>query len=54
MKLKDIHAFGRVFDLSVSRAGERLKVEIVRGGKTVQSHFIRKGETLSVDLARES
>lgn len=54
MKLKNVHAFGRVFDLSVARAGERLKVEIVRGGKTVQSHFIRKGETLSVDLARES
>ena len=54
MKLKNVHAFGRVFDLSISRAGERLKVEIVRGGKTVQSHFIKKGETLSVDLARES
>jgi hypothetical protein len=54
MKLKNIHAFGRVFDLSVSRAGERLKVEVVRGGKPVQSHFIKKGETLSVDLRRES
>jgi hypothetical protein len=54
MKLKNVHAFGRVFDLSVSRAGGRLKVEIVRGGKTVQSHSIGKGETLAVDLARES
>jgi hypothetical protein len=51
MKLKNVHGFGSVFDLSVSRAGERLKVEITRNGKSVQSHTIKKGETAKVILA---
>lgn len=54
MKLKSIHAFERVFDLAVSRAGEKLRVEINRGGKTVQSHLIKNGATLSVDLRKGS
>ncbi|MFL6335807.1 MAG: hypothetical protein ACJ754_21060 [Pyrinomonadaceae bacterium] len=52
MKLKSVRAFGRVFDLSVARAGDKLKVEIIDGGKLAQTHLIRQGETLSVELGR--
>jgi hypothetical protein len=54
MKLKNVHAFGRVFDLSVARAGERLRVEVTGGGKFVRTHLIKRGDTVAVDLGRES
>jgi hypothetical protein len=54
MRLKNVHAFGRVFDLSVTRAGERLKVEVFTGGKLARSHLIKPGDTLTVDLTRNS
>lgn len=50
MKLKNVHAFGRVFDLSVARAGERLKVNVSIGGKLARTHLIKRGDTLTVDL----
>jgi hypothetical protein len=52
MRLKNVRAFGRVFDLSVARAGDQLKVDIIDGGKPAQTHLIRQGETLSVELGR--
>ena len=52
MKLKNVRAFGRVFDLSVARAGDKLKVDIIDGGKLAQTHLIRQGETLPVELGR--
>ena len=54
MRLKNVHAFGRVFDLSVTRAGERLKVEVFTGSKLARSHLIKPGDTLTVDLTRNS
>jgi hypothetical protein len=54
MRLKNVHAFGTVFDLSVTRAGERLRVEVFTGGKLAQSHFIKPGDTLTVDLTLKS
>jgi hypothetical protein len=54
MKLKNVHAFGTVFDLSVARAGERLKVEVTSGGKTVRTRLIKTGDTAAFDLGRES
>jgi cellobiose phosphorylase len=53
MRLKNVHAFGRVFDLSVARAGERLKVEVTSGGKVVRTHLVRSGDTVAFDLGRE-
>ncbi len=44
--------FGGVFDLSVTRAGDKLKVEVFDGGKLARSHLIRQGETLTVELGR--
>ena len=52
LKLKNVHAFGRVFDLSVSRAEEKLKVDVSVGGKLSQSHLIKQGDTLTVELGR--
>ena len=52
MKLKNVHAFGRVFDLSVARAGERLRVDVFIDGKPARTHSIRQGDTLPVELAR--
>ena len=54
MRLKNVQAFGRVFDLSVTRSGEKLKVDIINGGKLSQSHLIKQGETLAVELGRRS
>ena len=50
MTLKDVHAFGRVFDLSVARAGDGLKVDVVSGGKLVRSRLLKMGDTLRVEL----
>ena len=50
MRLKKVQAFGTAFDLSVSRAGERLKVDVIIGGKLSQSHLVRQGDTLTIDL----
>src|SRR5262249_19966721 len=50
MKLKEIQAFGNVFDLAVTRSGGKLKVEITRGGKTVNSHLVEESETVPVNL----
>ena len=52
MRLKNVRAFGRDFDLSVARAGDRLKVDVFEGGKLSQSHLIKRGETLTVELGR--
>jgi hypothetical protein len=52
MKLKNVQAFGRVFDLSVSRTGERLRVDVFSAGKLAQSNLIKQGDTLAVELGR--
>jgi hypothetical protein len=54
MRLKNVQAFGRVFDLSVTRAGEKLKVALLIGGKLAQSHLLKQGDTLTVELGRRS
>jgi hypothetical protein len=52
MQLKNVQAFGRVFDLTVTRAGERLKVELFTDGKLSQSHLIKQGDTQTIELGR--
>ena len=54
MRLKNVQAFGRVFDLSVARAGERLKVDVYSGDKLAQTHLIKQGDTLTIELGRQS
>ena len=53
MRLKNVQAFGTVFDLSVSRVGDKLRVDISNGGKLSQSHLIKQGDTLTVDLRQK-
>jgi hypothetical protein len=51
MALKNVHAFGTVFDLKVARAsGQRLKVTLHRAQGRDQSYSIDSGATATVDL----
>lgn len=52
MALRSIQAFGSDFDLVVSRAGDKLQVEIYqsRGGKRLKSLSIADGGTATIDL----
>ena len=51
MKLADVHAFGNVFDLVVTRAGDRVRIETVRGGKAVDTQVVAPGESVTIRLA---
>ena len=48
MRLKSVRAFGRSFDISVRRVGEKQAVEVSSGGRTVFSRRLSDGETASV------
>jgi hypothetical protein len=48
--LRDIHAFGNVFDVSVARAGDKLQVDVLRGGVKVASQAIDPGQSLDVKI----
>jgi hypothetical protein len=50
MKLTDIHAFGNVFDLVVTRAGDKLRLETVRGGKRINSQIVEQGKPITIKL----
>jgi len=51
MALRHIHAFGNDFDLAVSRAGDKLQVQVLENGNVVKSLQIADGGTAVVDLA---
>ncbi|MDR2982626.1 MAG: hypothetical protein LBV12_10320, partial [Puniceicoccales bacterium] len=48
MKLQQIFAFGQVFDISVSRSGEKLKVEISRKNAQPITKIIQPRETVAI------
>ena len=48
MTLAGVRAFGNVFDLVVTRAGDRLQVEARRGGRTVFSQRIDAGASVRI------
>jgi hypothetical protein len=48
--LRDIHAFANVFDITINREGEKLRVEILRGGRTLTSRTIEAGVSIDVEL----
>ena len=50
MALRHIHAFGSDFDLVVSRAGDKLHIQVLENGNVVKSLQIADGETAAVDL----
>ena len=50
MNLDKVRAFGSDFDIHVSRAGNKLYVEIRKGGKKYMSKKVTEGETIRVTL----
>ena len=50
MRLKNVRAFGQSFDIRVKREGEKRRVEVVSGNKTVFSELVSGGETSSVQF----
>lgn len=48
--LRDIHAFGTVFDIALGRSGDTLKVEVVREGRKLVSEVIESGKAIDVEL----
>ena len=50
MALKNVHAFGSTFDLSVKRDGQKLRVEITRAGQPAITQTIDDGATTTVKL----
>jgi hypothetical protein len=52
MALKKVHAFGGNFDLLVTRAADKLQVQVVDNGKIVQTSTIADGNSVAVNLAK--
>lgn len=50
MNLKHVRAFQSDFDISVSRVGTKLHVEVVNAGKVVLKKDIKEGTTMKVQL----
>jgi hypothetical protein len=48
--LRDIHAFGAVFDITISRVGEKLQVEVIRDNRRLISQVIENGKAINVEL----
>jgi len=53
MALKHIHAFGSDFDLAISRAGDKLQVQVLENGNVFKSFQIADGETAAIDLGQD-
>jgi hypothetical protein len=50
MALRDVHAFGGVFDLVVTRTGSQIRIDTVRDGKTIDTQTVPDGDTITVSL----
>ncbi len=50
MALKNVHAFGATFDLSVTRDDDKLRVELAEKGKPALTQTIGAGEAISLTL----
>ena len=50
MNLNRVRAFNSDFDIHVSRAGKKLHVEVLKGGKVVLKKNIEEGKTIKVQL----
>jgi hypothetical protein len=48
--LRDVHAFGAAFDITVKRVGEKLQVEVVQEGRTITSWVVENGTAIDVGL----
>jgi hypothetical protein len=50
MRLNKIHAYGEDFDVVVTRAGDKLRVETAAGGKVITSQLLESGASMEVEL----
>lgn len=50
MNLNRVRAFNSEFDIRVSRAGKKLHVEVLKGGKSVLKKSVTEGATIKVNL----
>lgn len=50
MRLNKVHAYGKDFDVVVTRAGEKLRVEMASGGKVLTSKLIEPGGSMEIEL----
>jgi hypothetical protein len=50
MALRDVHAFGCVFDVVVTRAGTQVRIDTVREGKTVDTQTVPDGTAVTVSF----
>jgi cellobiose phosphorylase len=48
--LRDIRAFGGIFDVTITRVGEELRVEIIREGTLSKVQLLESGKSIDVDL----
>ncbi|MDE5960158.1 MAG: hypothetical protein K2H08_00360, partial [Duncaniella sp.] len=51
--LDKVRAFGSDFDIKVSRAGDKLNVKIMHGGKCLVDKKIKDGATVKIDLPKK-
>lgn len=51
MKLKGVHAFGRTFDLEVTRSGAELKIVVTASSQAPIERTMREGATTEISLA---
>ena len=52
MALRHIRAFGSDFDLVVSRAGEKLQIQVLENGQIFKTLQINDGDTAAIDLGQ--
>lgn len=50
MALKRVHAFGHDFDLTITRTGEKLSIQVVCDGKAMPTVEVEDGETTNIAL----
>jgi butyrate kinase len=50
MALRDVHAFGGVFDVVVARVGSQLRIDTMRDGKTIDTRTVPDGDTVTVSF----
>ena len=48
MNLRKICAFGKVFDIEVKRAGDKLQVAVLSDGKKICNRKIKEGENIRI------
>ncbi|MBZ5594317.1 MAG: hypothetical protein LAP39_18910 [Acidobacteriia bacterium] len=54
VRLRNIHAFGSLFDLHLTRVGGKLQLDTILGGKPLRSQVLESGQPFTIDLSRQN